>query len=265
MICADSMHSKRKVSEKYPQLNKTMIQELYGLNVKGLKQSMWDVRKSLPDMFRSMKRDFDNQYKDLNSINLTKFYKDTTPVYFMAECEMDTIDCTENWVMKETSHGNCLWLNTTEVYKIKLKSMEDKNKRRIKRSFSFGDISYGERFKSNVARILERFESLPDANRINNLNLIIGYNTSDETFGWNGFNNALQLYYLDSDEIYLGNEHKVVLLPTLNPSVTFIQRVTKLLGEPFTNCNPKPNYTKQTCQVHAYMAKVLDKCGCYPR
>ena len=133
MICADSMHSKRKVSSKYPQLNKTMLQELYGLNVKGLKQSMWDVRQSLPDMFQSLKRDFDKQYKELNTINLTQFYKDTTPVYFMAQCEMETIDCRENWIMKSTSYGNCLWLNTTEVYKTKVKSKKDKNKQRIKR------------------------------------------------------------------------------------------------------------------------------------
>ena len=148
MICADSMHSKRKVSAKYPQLNKTMLQELYGLNVKGLKQSMWDVRQSLPDMFQSLKRDFDKQYEELNTINLTQFYKDTNPVYFMAQCEMETIDCKENWVMKSTSYGSCLWLNTTEVYKTKVKSRKDKNKRRIKRSLYYDSVYEGIRYGS---------------------------------------------------------------------------------------------------------------------
>ena len=70
MVCADSMNSKRKVAAKYPMLNKTRIQELYGLNVKGLKKSIWNIRKSLPHMFRSMKDEFDDQYSDLNQINL---------------------------------------------------------------------------------------------------------------------------------------------------------------------------------------------------
>ena len=81
MVCADSMNSKRKVAAKYPMLNKTRIQELYGLNVKGLKKSIWNIRKSLPHMFRSMKDEFDDQYSDLNQINLTQFYIDTIPGY----------------------------------------------------------------------------------------------------------------------------------------------------------------------------------------
>ena len=178
----------------------------------------------------------------------------------MALCQMDTINCEANWVMRETANGHCLWLNTTEVYNAKLKSMKANKKRRLKRSYG-----YDTRFKSSVARILESFERLPDANKINNLNLIVGFNTSDATFGFNGFNNALQMFFLDSDEIYLNSEHKVVLHPTMNPSVTFVEQVTKLLGKPFTSCNSEPDYTEQNCKIHAFMIKLLDRCNCYPR
>ena len=57
-----------------------MIQGLYGFNIKGLKKSMWEIRDSLPHIFKSLRRDFDREYMYLNSINLTKFYKDTSPV-----------------------------------------------------------------------------------------------------------------------------------------------------------------------------------------
>ena len=80
VICTDSMHSKLKVAKKYPLINKTMIQGLYGFNIKGLKKSMWEIRDSLPHIFKSLRRDFDREYMYLNSINLTKFYKDTSPV-----------------------------------------------------------------------------------------------------------------------------------------------------------------------------------------
>ena len=85
MLCADSMHSKRKVEEKYPSLTKIRIQELYGLNVKGLKKSIWNIRKSLPHMFSSIRQEIDDQYSELNAINLTQFYIDTIPVTVLIE------------------------------------------------------------------------------------------------------------------------------------------------------------------------------------
>ena len=74
------MHSKHKVNARYPMINKTHIQMLYGFNVKGLKKSMWDIRSSLPTMFESLEREFSKDYNDLNKLNLTQFYRDTVPV-----------------------------------------------------------------------------------------------------------------------------------------------------------------------------------------
>ena len=74
------MHSKQKVSQKYPQLNHTVIEQLYGLHVKGLKRTMWDLRKTSPEMFKGLKADFEKEYAELNAMNLTKFYEDTAPV-----------------------------------------------------------------------------------------------------------------------------------------------------------------------------------------
>ena len=85
MLCADSCHAKRKVGEKYPSLTKTRIQELYGLNVIGLKKSIWNIRKSLPHMFNSIRQEFDDQYSELNAINLTQFYIDTVPITVLTE------------------------------------------------------------------------------------------------------------------------------------------------------------------------------------
>ena len=97
------------------------------------------------------------------------------------------------------------------------------------------------------------------------LSLTIAYNKSDVTFGWNGFNNALHLYYSDFDEVYFSRVHSIGLVPSLDPTLTFVQTATKLLGKPYKACNSQPNYTQRKCQIHEYMAKVLDRCGCYPR
>ena len=70
MICSDSMHSKQKVEAKYPQLNKTAIQQLYGLHVQGLRRSMWDIRSSLPDLFNLLRTDYEKEF----SVRVKVFY-----------------------------------------------------------------------------------------------------------------------------------------------------------------------------------------------
>ena len=175
---------------------------------------------------------------------------------------MNNIDCRGSWKIKQTSQGNCLELNTNDVYNEKLKSLKQSGKQRLPR-----DVSglFGDRFKANIKKALEHFVIAPRVNEIDHLNLVIGFNKSDNTFGWNEFNNAVNLHYLDHDENFIGSSHKIALEPTLNPTITFTQMVSKKLGKPFTSCNPDPKYTPRNCQIHEYMAKVLDKCGCYPR
>ena len=60
MVCSDSMHSKRKVEAKYPKLNKTSIQKLYGLHVKG--RSMWGIRKTLPNLFSRLRDNYEKEF-----------------------------------------------------------------------------------------------------------------------------------------------------------------------------------------------------------
>ena len=87
MVCTDSMHSKHKVQEKYPSVNETVIQQLYGLHTSDAQRRMWKVRKSIPDLFDLLRGTYEKEYTKLNAINLTQFYIDTTPVYYMFQCK----------------------------------------------------------------------------------------------------------------------------------------------------------------------------------
>ena len=89
MICSDSMHSKMKVIEKYPTLNDTMVQKLYGAGVSDTEHHMWEARQSAPEFFIYLRNTFEKKYKDLNLINLTEFYIETSPNYFMRHCLME--------------------------------------------------------------------------------------------------------------------------------------------------------------------------------
>ena len=88
MICTDSMHSKLKVKAKYPAINESMIQQLYGVRVSDTEHHMWEARKSAPEFFDILRNTYEKDYKELNSINLTQFYIDTTPLYYMLHCHM---------------------------------------------------------------------------------------------------------------------------------------------------------------------------------
>ena len=119
--------------------------------------------------------------------------------------------------------------------------------------------------KGAIETTLAAYDKLPEAREIKEIDFIVGFNITDRTFGLNGYDNALKLYYAENDEIYMTKEQSIALVPSLNPSITFSRSVTNLLGKPFTGCSTSKNYTQRTCQVHEYMAEVLENCGCYPR
>jgi len=72
------------------------------------------------------------------------------------------------------------------------------------------------------------------AHSMKELELTIAYNKSDTTFGWNGFNNALTVYYLSQDEEFVSREHSFPLVEEMSPSVSLALVQTKFLGMPYT-------------------------------
>ena len=48
--------------------------------------------------------------------------------------------------------------------------------------------------------------------------MTIAYNKSDVTFGWNGFNNALTLYYMSQMEEFVSKDHRNVVFDVNNVS-----------------------------------------------
>ena len=194
----------------------------------------------------------------------------------MLDCDMEQqVDCTASWTLRHTSYGSCLTLNTNEAYGREriLSDLKLSFKNGVRRKFKSVPNGTGLEVSSKMKSLSKIFQretmakstrNFPEPDQIKNLNFVIGFNKSDNTFGWNGLNNGLHLFYSDFDEEYISRENSIALVPSLHPSLTFTQMSRKFLGKPFTSCNPGVNYTQRTCQVHEYMAEVLDKCGCYP-
>ena len=183
---------------------------------------------------------------------------------------MGDIDCQDDWKLTWTSHGGCIILNTNQLYSLELQKNDqmkklNKIKAIINSEQSRQTVPNETEITNAVEDIFTVFDEFPHASQITELDFIIGFNKSDNTFGQNGFDNALKLYYSDNDEHFMTKANSIPLVPLLNPTVTFSRVVTQLLGKPFTGCSNEPNYTEQTCHVHEFMAEVLEKCGCYPR
>ena len=86
-----------------------------------------------------------------------------------------------------------------------------------------------------LLRVLSQLDRIPPASKFKQLDFTVGFNESDGTFGWNGFKNGLELFFMDIDEKYPILEHRVSLVPGLNPTIVFASSKTRFLGKPFTS------------------------------
>ena len=78
------------------------------------------------------------------------------------------------------------------------------------------------------------------------LSIIIGFNQSDTTYGWNGKTSGFTLHYLHFTDIIEEHGHSFPLSPGLIPIVYF-QNIQKIfLGEPFTSCKPTKSVNNYT-------------------
>ena len=78
------------------------------------------------------------------------------------------------------------------------------------------------------------------------LSIIIGFNQSDTTYGWNGKTSGFTLHYLHFTDIIEEHGHSFPLSPGLIPIVYF-QNIQKIfLGEPFTGCKPTKSVNNYT-------------------
>ena len=166
------------------------------------------------------------------------------------------INCVDFWKLEQTPFGSCLKLRPNAVYQLKRSAQLKATKQRV----------------GTIQNFSAKFEQFPEAREIRELDFVVGYNKSDKTYGLNGFDNALKLYFAEPDEKFMSKSHSVSLVPSLSPTITFALTVTELIGKPYTECRPSTNliyfgqnYTQRTCQTHEFLFDVIETCGCYPR
>ena len=53
---SDSIHSKKKLETRYPSVNITMVQQLYGLHVTKDQQAIWELKNTMGVFYHLMRQ-----------------------------------------------------------------------------------------------------------------------------------------------------------------------------------------------------------------
>lgn len=118
------------------------------------------------------------EIRRLNEINLTTFHNHTTTPYSILSCRLQKLDCTDLWKARWTLMGFCIELDINKAHQILLRNVElEQQTLRL--------TAKGHQVKYSM-----------EANTIRTLQLTLGLNRSDATFGWKGLKAGIAVYYL---------------------------------------------------------------------
>jgi len=88
------------------------------------------------------------------------------------------------------------------------------------------------------------------------MSLVIGYNESDVTYGWDGSPKGFSLYFSHFTVEHMMPDKKIPLSDGLMPVVMFKTIKRQYLGAPFTDCNNNTHaineYNKSDLTTHDY-------------
>ena len=63
---------------------------------------------------------YENMWIELNKINITNFYDETSPKFAVSQCMLNNIDCRRNWRFEQTYLGIVLYYKSCIQGKLRL-------------------------------------------------------------------------------------------------------------------------------------------------
>ena len=75
-----------------------------------------------------------------------------------------------------------------------------------------------------------------DENQFVTLGLVFGYNKSDASYGWNGFEHGAELYYSHITDETVDTAQSIPLTAGLEPIISLQNIQNTYLGTPYTSC-----------------------------
>ena len=97
-----------------------------------------------------------------------------------------------------------------------------------------------------------------DENQFNTLSLVLGYNKSDASYGWNGFEHGAELYFSHISDEIMDTAQSIPLTAGLQPVIS-LQNIQKTyLGSPYTACTgsfQSQDRKSRKFQIHLYLKR----------
>jgi len=196
----------------------------------------------------------------LNHLDMVKFFATTTSKLAPIRCSYNGLDCVHFTKRSMQFFGSCIEVDMHQELFVHDSDNE---------------------IKENHIQILR------DPNLSRRLDLVIGYNRSDSTVGWQDTKipPTIRLYYVHHAESVYEEEHALELSEKLSPVVDFELKKNTYLNEPFTACRSvneelwleetrdprpqgsveEPNYSRSLCNYDRRLHFFSGKCGCIPK
>ncbi|CAG5110088.1 Oidioi.mRNA.OKI2018_I69.chr2.g4528.t1.cds [Oikopleura dioica] len=197
-LCSQSMHSRRSLEARYPNIDFKILIQLYGIFHKIENMSAEEYAMAYlqdPRKILEIEENLQEPWTTLNKIDLDEFMANTRPEYILRTCKLNSYDCKHFWRFEKSLIGHCLAFDPNPLIA-----------------------------SSNMRKV--------------SLSLSVVQNESDITYGWNGYVTGYGIYYMHFADNVEDQLHEILVSESVTPIVTFQNVQRKFLNKPFTECKP---------------------------
>ena len=132
------------------------------------------------------------------------------PSYYVAHCLFEHLDCKSLWRRKVTKMGTCIEFDPSLAVNQYNKSLEQELVKDM--AFEVGD----NQLRYEICTHFQNWKYCILQNLISSLRtvaMLIGLNSSDFTYGWNGYINGLTLFYSHYTDTVPEEIHSIPITP----------------------------------------------------
>lgn len=109
-LCSNSQHSAWKLAQRYPAISIDQIKKFYGYASSRLEMDLWSKL-----VITKLTKKLAIKWPGTDSVNMTEFFQNTSPGYFIYHCQFGHIDCRRMWRKVVTFYGVCLEFNPVSI------------------------------------------------------------------------------------------------------------------------------------------------------
>ena len=136
-VCLHSQHSLQRIQTNYSQIDLKILRKWLPGYYKLLNRNQILMNHFWSRFYGSQDRLnlTDEQWLELNKIDIEHFLYVTRPKYKMLMCDLQGHDCKHRWMFKRTYFGYCLQQNASWFFRIHPKTTSNTRFRWVERNF----------------------------------------------------------------------------------------------------------------------------------